>query len=340
MILVCAAMLRLKHLRHCSAPIASVTCLGHRPFNLHCGFATAATAEDLVNLQVGFIGLGAMGYPMAGHVARKVIPLGGRVKVWNRTSAKARKHASEYGTKHVESLEDLAGSEIVFSMLPTTKEVVEVSFRVPNVGIWIDCTSGDPVETASLAEKLLDKGTQLVDCPVSGGPRGAHAGTVTAMMGGDQKAVDRVMALVGTFSAKMERCGPVGSGMATKCVNNILNCCHLAAASEGLIALQKFGVEPQRALELINLSSGRSLQTQVRIPEEVITRRFNYGFKLGLMRKDCETAGRVLAVHNSDARILQEAVRIVQESEEAQGADVDYSEIVRFLEKKASTELR
>eukprot|EP00746_Dinoflagellata_sp_MGD_P029481 gnl/MRDRNA2_/MRDRNA2_169797_c0_seq1.p1 gnl/MRDRNA2_/MRDRNA2_169797_c0~~gnl/MRDRNA2_/MRDRNA2_169797_c0_seq1.p1 ORF type:complete len:326 (-),score=69.71 gnl/MRDRNA2_/MRDRNA2_169797_c0_seq1:76-909(-) len=277
---------------------------------------------------------------MAGHVARKVTPLGGSVKVWNRTVDKARKHASEFGTKHIQDLKDLAGCEVIFSMLPTTKEVVEISLQVPNVGVWVDCTSGDPVDTASLAQNLAEKGTKLVDCPVSGGPRGAHAGTVTAMLGGDEEDIAKVRALVSTFAGKIERCGPVGSGMATKCVNNILNCCHLAAASEGLIALQKFGVDPQRALELINLSSGRSLQTQVRIPEEVISRRFAYGFKLGLMRKDCETAGRVLAKHNSDARILSSALQVVQDSEEAQGPDADYSEIVRFLEKQANTELR
>merc|ERR1719326_516880 len=151
---------------------------------------------------------------MAGHVAKKVLPVGGVVKVWNRTGATAQKHASEYGTKQVSNLEDLAGCDIVFSMLPTTREVVDISLQVPNVSLWVDCTSGDPVDTADLAEKLLQRGTQLVDSPVSGGPRGAQAGTVTAMLGGNEDAVARVMALVSTFASKMERCGPVGSGMA------------------------------------------------------------------------------------------------------------------------------
>jgi len=290
-------------------------------------------------MSVGWIGLGAMGFPMAGHVSRKVLAAGGSFKVWNRTKSKARDHSSRFGTAYAVNLQDLSGCDVVFSMLPTTKEVQEASAKVRDVRVWIDCTSGDPGDTVTLGNALAAKGTKLVDCPVSGGPRGATAGTVTAMMGGDQRAVDEVLPLVGAFASKMERCGPLGSGMAVKAVNNALNSLHLAAAAEGLLALKAAGVSPSRALEVINASSGRSLQTQVRIPEEVITRRFAYGFKLQLMQKDCDCAAQFLKQHFPCAQIIHSAVQVVRDAAESQGGDADYTDIVRFLEKRAGVEL-
>lgn len=273
-----------------------------------------------------------MGYHLAGHVTRKVQAEGGEMRVWNRTSSKAESHAAEFGSTAVTSVEELSGCDVILTCLPTTECVADVSLQVASVGTWVDCTSGDPAKTRELGASLAARGVQFVDCPVSGGPRGAKEGIVATMLGGDEEAVNKVLPLIQAFSDKIWHCGPIGSGMAVKTVNNVLNSAHLAAAAEGLLALRAAGVDPERALAVINASSGRSLQTQVRIPEEVLSRRFGYGFKLGLMRKDCDQAGKVLAENFPQATILRTAVETMRKAEQSLGSDGDYTQVVAYLE--------
>merc|ERR1719401_629222 len=110
--------------------------------------------------------------------------------------------------------------------------------------------------------------------------------------------------------------------------------------AEGLLALRKMGVDPEVALAAINGSSGRSLQTEQRIPNEVLTRRFGYGFKLPLMAKDCRIADGVLKQHFPDASLLPSAVELVQRAATEMSEECDYTEVVRMLERHAGTELR
>merc|ERR1719413_344446 len=115
------------------------------------------------------------------------------------------------------------------------------------------------------------------------------------MMGADDDAAaERVMPVIQSFSKKVVRCGPVGAGHAVKAVNNALNVTHLLLGHEGLLALQRMGVDPSVAVEAINGSSGRSLQTEVRLPKEVLSREFAYGFKLPGIVKDCRIASGLL----------------------------------------------
>ena len=149
----------------------------------------------------------------------------------------------------------------------------------------LDTTSGVPSMTREIAEDLSSRGIVYIDCPVSGGPAGAEAGTLTAMLGSDDEAVAKeiVMPLVAQcFSKKTVFCGPSGSGMAVKSINNVMNTAHVCIAAEGLLALRNYGVEPDVALDVINSSSGRSLATQERVPEEALTGRFGFGFKVDL----------------------------------------------------------
>merc|ERR1719373_683046 len=113
------------------------------------------------------------------------------------------------------------------------------------------------------------------------------------MLGADENEVaERVLPVLQAFAKKVVRCGPTGAGHAVKAVNNALNVTHLLLGAEGLLALQRLGVDPDVALDAINGSSGRSLQTQGRLPQEVLSRKFAYGFKLPLMAKDCRIAAR------------------------------------------------
>lgn len=294
----------------------------------------------------GWVALGAMGYHMAGHVARVVDAAGGgaRLSVWNRTVTKSAAHSAEFGSRPVARIEDLASCRVIISCLPTSKEVSEMTSAVAaarqGLGlpdcIWVDCSSGDPAVTRTIAHEVAASGITLIDCPVSGGPRGAVKGTVTCMHGGD---LGLALPLVRSFGGKVENVGPVGAGMAVKAINNALNTAHLILGAEALLALKGMGVDPAKALEVINTSSGRSLQTEVRLPEEVLTRRFGYGFQLGLMKKDVDHASSLLKTGFPGAKLLPQVSAILAEAVAVRGPEVDYTEVVKVLEREFGEKL-
>eukprot|EP00899_Mesostigma_viride_P014499 jgi/Mesvir1/2304/Mv19337-RA.1 len=256
----------------------------------------------------GFVGLGAMGYSMAGHLSK----VAKTVTVYNRTFGKAEAHAREYGTIAARDLSELKSCHVVFTCLPTSDEVSTVAAALASAGlapgtVLVDCTSGEPAASLRIANMLAERGILMVDSPVSGGPGGARAGTLTSMMGGPADDVARVRPLVQSFSRKIVHVGErVGSGHAVKAVNNAMSAAQLLLAGEGLLALAKMGIDPTVACDVINSSSGRSLMSEVRLPEEVLTGRFGYGFKLGLMRKDVGIANGLVQQNFPDATLFKE----------------------------------
>ena len=132
--------------------------------------------------------------------------------------------------------------------------------------------------------------------------------------------------------------GPVGAGDATKSINNVLNSAHLLLATEGMLALKRYGVEPSTALEAINGGSGMSLQT-TRLPDNVPSRKFAYGFALGLMRKDCKIAGDLVASQTPSATLIPRVVDLLGEAEAELGPDADYTQIAQLLENRAGLTL-
>lgn len=289
-------------------------------------------------MRIGWVGLGAMGGPLAARVARVRPPL----STFDIATAKMQQHAAESGSVPTASLAELGrNSDVVFLSLPTTNEVRTVIEQlVPTLrknAIIVDCTSGNPVTSADVARLLP---CAYIDLPVSGGPAGAAAGTVTAMAGGDAAAVERVRDIVSCFAKSIVHQGPIGSGHAVKAVNNLLNVGHLMLAGEGLLALRGFGVEPATALAAINGSSGRSLQTQVRLPTEVLTGQFGYGFELGLMLKDVRNATAIAGAHFPQATLLPAVEAAVAAATERVGRTADYTEAVRYLEELAGRDLR
>jgi len=222
------------------------------------------------------------------------------------------------------------------------------------VELLVDCTSGEHARTVEIGARLREHGIEMVDCPVSGGPRGAQAASVTAMVGGDVPGyVEVAQQLASSFASKVQATGPLGSAHAVKSINNILNSANLAAATEGLLVLKRlFGdrVDIGACLECINTSSGRSLQSQVRIPEEVLSRRFGYGFDLQLMHKDCQAARALLPAGDDGASILTRVAKVVEDAATLYGAEceearsrgdiVDYTYVCKYLEDKEGVELR
>ena len=293
--------------------------------------------------EVAFVGLGNMGSHLARHLhAYSQTHLDGRpALVYNRTHEKAVNHAKAHGTVAVESLSELKRCSVLCLCLPTTSHVEQVLSEVPLApgSLVIDCTSGDPEQTREMAARLLgDRGIRFVDAPVSGGPKGADAGTVTSMVGGDAADFAEASQIINQWSKKVVHCGPVGAGDATKSINNVLNSAHLLLATEGMLALKKYGVEPATALEAINGGSGMSLQT-TRLPDNVLSRKFAYGFALGLMKKDCTIAGNLVNSQTPSATLIPKVVELLGEAEAMVGAEADYTQIAQLLESRAGVTL-
>lgn len=293
--------------------------------------------QPLGSLKVAFLGLGAMGYPMAAHLAKRFPTL-----VWNRTFAKALKHQEEFGSKAV-PLEKVAEAQVIFTCLPTTKEVVEVAEALwPHLRpgtYWVDATSGEPEGSRKLAERLLQKGVVYLDAPVSGGTIGAEKGTLTVMMGGPEEAVERVKPYL-AYAAKVVHVGPVGAGHAVKAINNALLAVNLWAAGEGLIALVRQGVSAEKALEVINASSGRSNATENLIPQRVLTRAFPKTFALGLLVKDLGIAMGVLDGERAPSPLLRLTREAYEMAKRELGPEADHVEALKLLERWGGTEIR
>jgi 3-hydroxyisobutyrate dehydrogenase len=290
-------------------------------------------------MQVGFIGLGAMGRPMAANLARHL-----PTQVWNRTAEVATDHASAHGTVAVSDVRDLADVDVVASCLPTDVEVAAIAAELgpalrPGT-IWLDHTSGAPAGSRAVAETLAAYEVGYLDAPVSGGTDGAQRGALTVMVGGDGRVLERAGPVLEAVAGRVVHVGPVGAGMAVKAVNNALLAASLWAAAEGLAALQAAGVDASRALEVINASSGRSFATEVLIPERVVTRSFPRTFALPLLAKDVGLAEGVLAEQGLEGQVLALVARLTAEAAETLGAEADHVELVRLVEAAAEVELR
>jgi 3-hydroxyisobutyrate dehydrogenase len=201
----------------------------------------------------------------------------------------------------------------------------------------IDCTSGDPATSRRIAERLAEKGIDFIDAPVSGGVSGAEAGTLTTMVGGDAKVLDRARAILATFAAKIVHCGGVGTGDAVKAVNNALLAVHVWSTAEGLATLAKLGVDPAVALDVINSSSGRSNTSISLFPERVLNRSFPRTFRLALLDKDVGIAAGIARDTGTPADILQLTSRLFSEAHRELGEDADHVEAVKVVEKRAGT---
>ncbi len=289
---------------------------------------------------VGFIGLGDIGRPMAVHIAGAFDTV-----VWNRTVSVAQDFAEKTGARAATSPVDLVGSvDVVIMCLPTSVEVLEVAKTAGDAWrrgqLLIDTTSGDPTGSQTVASFLEERGVGFVDAPVSGGTSGAEAGTLTVMLGGDEKWIPTAREVVSCFSEVVEHVGPVGAAHALKAVNQALLAINILVAGEGLAALVKQGVSPDVALKVINASSGRSNVTENLIPQRVVTGLWPRTFRLALLDKDVGVALKVLKENG----VADTAVGIVKEAlanaRKTLGEEADHVELVKEIEKAAGVEIR
>ena len=293
-------------------------------------------------MKVAFLGLGAIGAPMARHLA----PLY-ELSVWNRTASKATAFAKATSSRAASTPADaVRGAALAITCLPTSREVESLLDGGDGMlgafesgATLVDCTSGDPATSRRIASRLAERGVGFVDAPVSGGVAGAMKGILTIMCGGDEATMARARPVLEAFGEKIVLCGPIGAGHAVKAVNQAMLGVHIWSLSEGLVALQKAGVSPETALDVINSSSGRSNTSMNLFPERVVTRAFPRTFRLALMDKDVRIAADFAREYGVPSPLLQLASELLREARRELGEEADHVETVQVLEKWAGVQL-
>lgn len=256
--------------------------------------------------RVGFIGLGNMGWPMAHNLSGA----GFSLIVHDAEPARSRRFATEHGCETAASARDFAGAGVVVTMLPDDRAVTDVVLRwdgglaaaLSPGAVIVDMSSSNPVATRSLGDELADRRLELIDAPVSGGITRAADGTLAIMAGTDSEAAfERARPVLEVLGGRLFRTGPRGSGHAMKALNNFLGAAAYATLAEALRIGEYFGLHANGMLDVINNSTGRSFNSEVVFPQDVVTGRYGTGFALGLLAKDAGIAAALADAADVDA---------------------------------------
>jgi 3-hydroxyisobutyrate dehydrogenase len=290
-----------------------------------------------------FLGLGAIGAPMARHLPAKGFDL----IVWNRTRERAEALARSVRARVAQTPAEAArAADIVITCLPSSREVETLLDGADGLlaglrrgATLVDCTSGDPATSRRIADRVRERGVAFVDAPVSGGKRGAEEGTLTIMCGGDAADVERVRPVLAAFGKQIVHCGDIGAGDMVKAVNQALLAIHIWATGEGLATLAKSGVDTRVALDVINASSGRSNTSMNLFPERVLSRAFPRTFRLALLDKDLRIAADMARDAGVPAPLTQLASELFRAARVELGEEADHVEAVRVIERRAGVEI-
>jgi len=236
--------------------------------------------------RLAFVGLGVMGAPMAGHLAKA----GHDVAVFNRTFEKARAWADRNGGRACASVADaFAGAEAAFLCVGDDRDVAGVfaagADALPQGAVIVDHTTTSADIARKLAAEAAGKGLAFVDAPVSGGQAGAEAGRLSVMAGGEESAVEKVRPFLAAYSAAVTRIGPSGSGQLAKMVNQICIAGVVQGLAEGLHFAQRAGLDPEVLIGAISKGAAQSWQMENRW-RTMVEGKFEFGFAVDWMRKD------------------------------------------------------
>jgi 3-hydroxyisobutyrate dehydrogenase len=290
---------------------------------------------------VGFVGVGNMGWPMA----RQLVQAGFDVAVCDVQPGRADSFAAEVGGRAVATPHDAAvDADAVVTMLPTSAHVAAALGEVgaaawrPGV-VVVEMSSGVPSATRSLAEALAAHEVGLVDCPVSGGVARAETGTLSILTGGDADALARVASLLAAMGSSVLHCGPLGAGQAMKALNNLVSAGGFLIGVEALLVGRQFGLEPERMVEVLNVSSGANNSTQNKFAQFVLSRSFDSGFSLDLMAKDLGIATDIARDAGVAAPFSALCAQLWASAAHVLGPGHDHTEMARFSEIVGGTEV-
>jgi 3-hydroxyisobutyrate dehydrogenase-like beta-hydroxyacid dehydrogenase len=284
--------------------------------------------------RVAFIGLGVMGYPMAGHLAAK----GHAVTVYNRTGKRAEDWVAQHGgARAATPAEAAAAAEVVFTCVGNDDDVRSVATGpggafegLARDAVLVDHTTASAAVARELDAAARTRGAHFVDAPVSGGQAGAENGQLTVMCGGAEGAYARAEPVIAAYAKSCRLMGPVGAGQLTKMVNQICIAGLLQGLSEGLAFAQKAGLDGQAVLDVISKGAAGSWQMDNR-GKTMLADKFDFGFAVNWMRKDL---GICLAEANANGAALPATALIDQFYKDVQGMGGgrwDTSSLIRRL---------
>ncbi len=286
---------------------------------------------EMVQSTLGFVGLGHMGAPMV----RRLLQAGHAVHVHDRDAATLGE-AARHGARPEATAAGVAqAAEIVFLCLPTPEIVRSVALdglHGDRLAIVADLSTTGPAMAVAVAAGLAARGVRLLDCPVSGGIAGAAAGTLSIMAAGPDSAYRAVAPLLRCFGTPHHVGPEAGQAQILKLVNNLLSAAALAVTAEGLAMGVKAGLDPRAMLAVINGGSGRNSATVAKFPDAVLTRRFDFGFPIGLAQKDIrlclEQAERLGAPTPVGSAVRQ----VLAMTAATFGAEADFTSVARLYE--------
>ncbi len=286
-------------------------------------------------MKVSFLGLGAMGYPMAGHLANA----GYDVTVFNRTTAKAEKWVSEY-KGHIEKTPEDAvkQADIVLTNVGNDNDVREIYdkiFSAAKLGaILIDHTTTSAIIARKLSAEAKNKGMEFLDAPVSGGQAGAENGILTVMVGGDQQAFNTAQPILNTYAKAVTLIGEAGQGQVLKMINQICFVGTLQTLSEAITLAKAEGIDAKTIVDVLQHGAAGSWQ-MVNRTETMMDNDFDFGFAVDWVRKDlgiCFEEAKKLGVDLPITKQIDEQYKKLQERGYARA---DTSVLVKQFDKES-----
>jgi len=277
-------------------------------------------------VKVAFLGLGLMGSLMTANLRKA----GFEVSSFDLNGSGNCKSAREAAEN----------SSVLITMVPDGKAVRKaVMAALPGLAagaIVIDMSSSDPATTRELGALLRKKGIHMLDSPVSGAKAKAADGTLALMVGGDAALLERVRPVLSAMGSEIFHCGGLGSGHATKALNNYLGAAGTVAGMEALLIGEKFGLDPKTLIDVINASTGKNSTTERKIPQQVFTKAFASGFALALMTKDVGIAEGLARSLRMETPYLKQTLKVWSAALSRLPAGADHTEMYRYLKKLSS----
>lgn len=295
-----------------------------------------------VSGKIGFVGIGAMGTPMATNLAKA----GYKLVIYDTEAKRTQPLASTLEIEVAGSLEEVgAMCGTVITMLPDGKIVRKAvcgaadSFKdsiaatLKAGSLLIDMSSSSPVGTRELGALLEKRGIKLIDAPVSNGVKGATAATLAIMVGGDAATFAQVKPMLEKLGNQIFHAGPLGAGHAIKALNNYVSAAGLVAACEAVVAGQRFGLDPNIIVDILNASSGMNNTTKNKFKQHMLSGTYGAGFFTGLMAKDVRTALEVVKATDTSSLLAAPCTDIWNKMEQDLGFTSDHTEMFRYVDK-------
>ena len=289
-----------------------------------------------MSCNVAFIGLGVMGYPMAGYISKG----GHNVTVFNRTKSKAEKWVNEYKGKMAETPAEAAkDAEYIFTCVGNDNDLREVTFgesgafkTIKKGSVYIDNTTASAIIAREIYAYAKKNGFGALDAPVSGGQAGAENGALTVMIGGDQVDFDKAKDKIDCYSKKMKLLGSAGNGQLAKMVNQICIAGLVQGLSEAINFGMKAGLNMEDVIEVISKGAAQSWQMENRY-KTMIDDKFDFGFAVDWMRKDLKIAMDEAKNNGSLLPVTELVDKYYGEVQEMGGNRWDTSSLVKRFRK-------